>query len=371
MQIGVDIGGTFTDIVALDRDGPARRSPRCRARRRTCSRASAPPSRSVLALAGARARLTSSASSTAPPSPPTPMLEQKGAVTAILTTEGFEDVLELGRHEALAHVRPRRWTRRRPTFLAPRRRRVGDPRAAGRPRPRARPAGRGRTCARRCRRSARRASQAIAVCYLFSFVNPAHERRTREIVARAGAGDQRVALVRGRSDLPRVRAPLRDRLRRLPRPGGEALPGRARRHAARPRRPRACRSSCGRAAASCRRRWPREQPVTLFLSGPAGGVIGARFAAERSGVRDFVSLDMGGTSNDVAVVRGRAAAPRQPRARSALSRAHADGGREHDRRRRRQHRVDRRAPAGCAWGRAAPAPSRARPATAAAATRRP
>src|SRR5499426_1390249 len=46
------------------------------------------------------------------------------------------------------------------------------------------------------------------------------------------------------------------------------------------------------------------QPVTLFLSGPAGGVIGATSAAERSGVRDFVSLDMGGTSNDVAVVRG-------------------------------------------------------------------
>src|SRR5207249_8983341 len=47
-----------------------------------------------------------------------------------------------------------------------------------------------------------------------------------------------------------------------------------------------------------------QEPVTLFLSGPAGGVIGARFAAERSGVRDFVSLDMGGTSNDVAMVRG-------------------------------------------------------------------
>ena len=46
-----------------------------------------------------------------------------------------------------------------------------------------------------------------------------------------------------------------------------------------------------------------QQPVTLFLSGPAGGVIGAAFAAERSGVRDFVSLDMGGTSNDVAMVR--------------------------------------------------------------------
>src|SRR4029453_14515203 len=46
-----------------------------------------------------------------------------------------------------------------------------------------------------------------------------------------------------------------------------------------------------------------QQPVTLFLSGPAGGVIGAAFAAERSGVANFVSLDMGGTSNDVALVR--------------------------------------------------------------------
>src|SRR6266705_3464156 len=45
------------------------------------------------------------------------------------------------------------------------------------------------------------------------------------------------------------------------------------------------------------------QPVTLFLSGPAAGVIGAGFAAERSGVRDFVSLDRGGTSDDVGVVR--------------------------------------------------------------------
>ena len=46
-----------------------------------------------------------------------------------------------------------------------------------------------------------------------------------------------------------------------------------------------------------------QQPVTLFLSGPAGGRDRAAFAAERSGVRDFVSLDMGGTSNDVAMVR--------------------------------------------------------------------
>ena len=85
-----------------------------------------------------------------------------------------------------------------------------------------------------------------------------------------------------------------------------------------------------------------QQPVTLFLSGPAGGVIGARFAAERSGVRDFVSLDMGGTSNDVAVVRDGEPLIASRGLDRPVSGAHADGGREHDRRRRRQHRVDRR-----------------------------
>src|SRR3989442_4298534 len=49
---------------------------------------------------------------------------------------------------------------------------------------------------------------------------------------------QRVALLGRRSDLPRVRAPLRDRLRRVPRPRREALPRGPRRHAARARRAR-------------------------------------------------------------------------------------------------------------------------------------
>jgi N-methylhydantoinase A len=144
--------------------------------------------------------------------------------------------------------------------------------------------------------------QAVAVCYLFSFVNPAHERRTREIIA-VLAPELSVSLS---SDVDptfreyerlcvtafdaylgpvvkRYLAGLAATLREL---GVRGVP-------------LIMRSRGGIVSAAL----AAQQPVTLFLSGPAGGVIGAAFAAERSGVRDFVSLDMGGTSNDVAVVR--------------------------------------------------------------------
>jgi N-methylhydantoinase A len=47
-----------------------------------------------------------------------------------------------------------------------------------------------------------------------------------------------------------------------------------------------------------------ENPVSLLLSGPAGGVAGAAWAAEQAGFRDFLTFDMGGTSTDVALVQG-------------------------------------------------------------------
>jgi N-methylhydantoinase A len=145
--------------------------------------------------------------------------------------------------------------------------------------------------------------QAIAVCYLFSFVNPAHERRTRELFAQVAPEIsvslssevdptfreyERLCVTAFDAYLgpvvKRYLAGLADTLH------GLGIPG----------LPLIMRSRGGIVSAAL----AAQQPVTLFLSGPAGGVIGASSAAERSGVRDFVSLDMGGTSNDVAVVRG-------------------------------------------------------------------
>jgi len=47
-----------------------------------------------------------------------------------------------------------------------------------------------------------------------------------------------------------------------------------------------------------------ENPVSVMMSGPAGGVVGAVWVAEQAGFKDFLTFDMGGTSTDVALVQG-------------------------------------------------------------------
>jgi N-methylhydantoinase A/oxoprolinase/acetone carboxylase beta subunit len=299
VQIGVDIGGTFTDIVALDREG-----------RLTLTKVPSTP-KDLLEGIGAAVQRVLTLAGAAPGAverfihgttvATNAILEQKGAVTAVLATAGFEDVLELGRQKR-ARMYDLEMDVETPTFLAPRRRRVGI---------RERLDARGHVLVPldedqvRATVATLRAQgvQALAVCYLFSFVNSAHERRTREL-CREVAPELSVSLSSEVDPtfreyertcvtafdaylgpvVKRYLAGLAATLREL----GVTAP------------PLIMRSRGGIVSAAL----AAEHPVTLFLSGPAGGVIGARFAAERSGVTDFVSLDMGGTSNDVAVVRG-------------------------------------------------------------------
>src|SRR5262245_26557769 len=299
VQIGVDIGGTFTDIVALDTQG-----------RLALAKVPSTPKDLLDGIAAATTTVLARAGATpadverfihGTTIATNAVLEQKGAVAAVLTTEGFEDVLELGRMKR-SRMYDLAMDPEVPTFLAPRRRRVGV---------RERLDARGRVLVPlneddvRAAVGALRAQgvQAIAVCYLFSFVNPAHERRTREIIAEIApeisvslSSDvdptfreyERLCVTAFDAYLgPVVKgylAGLADTLRGL---GVRGVP-------------LIMRSRGGIVSAAL----AAQQPVTLFLSGPAGGVIGAAFAAGRSGVRDVVSLDMGGTSNDVAVVRG-------------------------------------------------------------------
>ena len=178
LQIGVDIGGTFTDIVALDGEG-----------RLTLTKVPSTPKDLLEGIAAAVRRVLTLAG--APPESverfvhgttvaTNAVLEQKGAVTAILATDGFEDVLELGRQKR-TRMYDLDMDPETPTFLAPRRRRVGI---------RERLDARGRVLVAldedqiRAEVGKLRAQgvQAIAVCYLFSFVDPAHERRTRELI---------------------------------------------------------------------------------------------------------------------------------------------------------------------------------------------
>jgi N-methylhydantoinase A/oxoprolinase/acetone carboxylase beta subunit len=299
MQIGVDIGGTFTDIVAVNGAGRLVLA-KVPSTPKDLLQGIAEAVRKILALAEAKPESvvrfihgTTVATNA--------VLEQKGAVTAVLATEGFEDVLELGRMKR-ARMYDLDMGPETPTFLAPRRRRVGI---------RERLDARGAVLTPldeaqvRSEVAALRGQgvQAIAVCYLFSFVNPGHERRTRDL-CREVAPDIRVSLScevdptfreYERLCVTAFDAYLGPVVERYLAGLGETLRGLGIAAV-----PLIMRSRGGIVSAAL----AGQQPVTLFLSGPAGGVVGAGFAAERSGVRDFVSLDMGGTSNDVAVVRG-------------------------------------------------------------------
>src|SRR5438093_1252810 len=187
VQIGVDIGGTFTDIVALDDEG-----------RLALAKVPSTPKDLLDGIGAAVGKVLALAG--APPGDverfihgttvaTNAVLEQKGAVTAVLTTEGFEDVLEMGRQKR-SRMYDLEMDPETPSFLAPGRRRVGirerlDARGAVLV-----PLDEGQVRAAVLTLRAQ-GVQAIAVCYLFSFVNPAHERRTRLRIARDGRDEQR------------------------------------------------------------------------------------------------------------------------------------------------------------------------------------
>ena len=253
MQIGVDIGGTFTDIVALGDDGRLHLT-KVPTTPKDLLRGVADAVRDVLALAGTQAgevarfiHGTTVATNA--------ILEQTGAVTGVLMTAGFEDVLELGRQKR-SRMYDLDMDSETPAFLAPRRRRVGirerlDARGAV-----LTPLDEAQVRAE-VARLRDEGVQALAVCYLFSFLDPAHERRTRDAHPRGGARDGGLALLRGRSDLPRVRAALRHGVRRLPGTAGRPLPRRPPRDApAAGRRRRAADHAVTRRASSRRRSRP-------------------------------------------------------------------------------------------------------------------
>jgi N-methylhydantoinase A len=286
--LGVDVGGTFTDLVALV-DGrlvtaKVPSTPRNQAEGvlRALQDAGIEPA----AVAGFAHGSTVATNA---------LLERRGARTALVTTEGFRDVIEIGRQQ-----RPALYdlARDRPAPLVPRELRFGVRERMG-PEGEIAPldlASLGAAVA--AVRSA--GVESVAVCLLFSFLHPEHERRVGEALRKALDG---VAVSLSSEVLPEVReyerfsttvadAYLTPRLaaylerlaselqlRGYPAPlvmqssGGVIEIERAARHAA------AC-----------------------VLSGPAGGVVGAAWVAGRSGHHDLLTFDMGGTSTDVAAV---------------------------------------------------------------------
>jgi N-methylhydantoinase A len=145
--------------------------------------------------------------------------------------------------------------------------------------------------------------QAIAICYVFAFLHPAHEQRTRELIEADHPG---IAVSLSSEVDPTFREYERtvvtafdaymkpvvhQYLRRLE-------DGLAEAHVTAPLQTMQSRGGLAGTAVV------RQRPVRLFLSGPAAGVIGGAIVGRSSGHRDLITIDVGGTSSDIALIEG-------------------------------------------------------------------
>ena len=283
---GIDTGGTFTDIVLLQ-DG-----------KMTVHKVlSTPddPARSILrglqeqdALNALHVLVHGSTVAT------NAVLERKGVVTGLITTAGFRDVLEIGRQ-----TRPKLYDLRvqKVPPLVPRARRLEVVERLNE---------RGEVLIPLDESSLQGALEmlqeagveAVAISLLFSFANPAHEQRVAECIRAAN-----IYVSASCEVLPEFReyertstvvlnayvGPLIDRyLARLERtlPEASVL--------------RIMQSNGGSISSAMARR----EAARTLLSGPAAGVVGAAYVAQASGYTRIITLDIGGTSTDVALVDG-------------------------------------------------------------------
>jgi len=301
MQVGVDIGGTFTDFVLCEDGGL-----------RIHKILSTPEDPAEAMLVGLQALLSegrgtvqrithgSTVATNA-------ILERKGARTALVTTGGFRDILAIGRQnrpnlyalqpQLSSPLIPRRWC-----YEVPERLDHG---------------GEVLTPLDTAALDAvlddldRQGIEALAVCFLYSYVNPLHERLVRDRALERGLFEPwQIALSSDvlpefreyeRASTVALEAYVRPVVSRyLGRLEQDLHPERVRslseRFTLRIMKSDGGVMSVGRA---------QERAIHTALSGPAAGAIGAFHLARLAGYHDVISLDMGGTSTDVALCPGR------------------------------------------------------------------
>jgi N-methylhydantoinase A len=322
LRIAIDTGGTFTDCVWVDRG-----------RIRMLKVFSTPddPSRAIaeaLGKIGCLGSLTLLHGTTVGTNT---LLQRKGARVALVSTSGFEDVIEIGRQ-----ARPKLYDfffdRIEPLVSADLRfgvneRTSSDGEVQREPSPRDLLDLKSRVLEKR--------PEAIAISLLFSFANPKNENLVATALSDLGLPlsvshqilpefreYERTSTVVVNAYLQPVmqrylesleaRAQAWSEVSQGPKPESserlgnlaEAMP--SRRTAGSKRRAKArifvMQSSGGITAL----RSAVREPVRTVLSGPAGGVVGAAAMARRSGCKRIISFDMGGTSTDVALVDGEA-----------------------------------------------------------------
>ncbi len=297
-RIGIDIGGTFTDFALLKGDEvvlhknlstPEDRSAGVMEGLGKLAEKEGLPLGEFLGKCDAIVHGTTIADNT--------LIEMNGAVTGLITTEGFRDEIEYRRgfKEDIWDVRLAP-----PKQITPRRRRLTVPErilhdgsvhkaldeAALR---------------EACRRLRLQGVESVAISFLFSFVNPAHEKRAKEIVTqemqnahvsashevlpRAPEYDRTSTTVVNAYVAPRVTSYLERLVTRLKEGGyrNQLMVMQA-------------------SGGVMTKEYIDGSPIRVLASGPAGGVIGSAHVGVAKGHRNLLCVDMGGTSYDMSLV---------------------------------------------------------------------
>jgi N-methylhydantoinase A len=307
MRVAIDTGGTFTDCLFL-RDG-----------RIEILKIPSKPRNPAKAIANALEQIRSRTSRTGwseldllcgTTVGTNALLERRGGRVVLVTTAGFEDVLEIGRQ-----ARPRLYDFlvERPEPLVPRERRFGlRERVGADGKILARPSSRELSAVVRRVRRAR--AESVAVCFLFSFLRPEHERAfarrlrgegysvsvSHEILPEFREFERTSTTVVNAYLAPVMSWYLEEIEMHARRTTGAGANGGGRRAHSGHVRVRVMQSNGGILSA----RVAAREPVRTVLSGPAGGVLGARRVAADAGYERVISFDMGGTSTDVSLIEG-------------------------------------------------------------------
>ena len=291
MRVGVDVGGTFTDLIAALPDGTI-------AIRKVASTPDDPSLglfRAIDALGTSGQAIDVLIHGTTVAT--NALLERRGARVALVTTAGFEDLLWLRRQDRASLYD---LTRDHPPPLVSRDHVVG---AAERMAPGgALVALTDREVVRVVAAVRALGAEAVAVALLFAFRHPGHEARLAAAL-RTALPD--VPVVTSHETLPVFREFERTSTTTAEaflRPGVSTYVSRTAGLAAERAigTLRIMTSSGGTLAPDA----AAAHAAGLALSGPAGGVVGARVVGEAVGVRDLLTLDMGGTSADASLVTG-------------------------------------------------------------------
>ncbi|WP_118135470.1 hydantoinase/oxoprolinase family protein [Oceanicella sp. SM1341] len=299
LSVAVDIGGTFTDVALTDQ--ASGRTWRAKTPSTPADPSEAFLSGIRLALGDAGADASALAHVLHGTTVATNMiLEGKGAPAALVTTKGFRHVLSIGRQDIPRKANLYTWVKPKPPVPASRILEVGERIGAG-----------GTVIEPLDEESVRAAAAAIAgmgvsvvaVSLLHAFANPAHERRVGEILRAELPGvmvtlstdvlpvvreyERSLATVLNATVMPGVTTYVQRLEERLAEEGAGA--------------PLMLMQSNGGVAGAAK---IRLAPALTALSGPAAGVVGARAAARACGIDDIITVDIGGTSADICLIKG-------------------------------------------------------------------